>query len=92
MDTKELKREIEYAETMAEKLSAHATLFDGYYNDAKGIEQAAIDPDCFFTSWNEIFEKVDELYGFLKGLTVKIFEGGDKSLAKPTVEGQHLYQ
>ena len=74
MDTKELKREIEYAECMAQKLSAHATLFDGYYNDAKGIEQAAIDPDTFFASVNELFEKVDELYGFLKGLTERVYE------------------
>lgn len=71
MDTNELKREIEHAECMAQKLSAHATLFDGYYNDAKGIEQAAIDPDTFFASVNELFEKVDELYGFLKVLVSK---------------------
>lgn len=77
MDTKELKREIEHAEYLAQHLSAHATLFDGYYNDVYGLEQAALDPDCFFTSWNEVFEKVDELYGFLKGLTEKAFEGGE---------------
>lgn len=80
MDTKELKREIEHAEYLAHHLSAHATLFDGYYNDAYGLEQAALDPDCFFTSWNEVFEKVDELYGFLKDIVSKMYgNGGDKN-------------
>lgn len=80
MDTKELKREIEHAEYLAQHLSAHATLFDGYYNDAYGLEQAALDPDCFFTSWNELFEKSDELYGFLKGIVSKMYgNGGDKN-------------
>ena len=71
MTTQEIRREIEQAESMAMRLSAHATLFDAYYNDVYGLEQASLDPDCFFTSWNEVFEKVDELYGFLKGLVSK---------------------
>ena len=76
MTTQEIRREIEQAESMAMRLSAHATLFDGYYNDVYGLEQAALDPDCFFASWNEVFEKVDELYGFLKGLAEKLNDKG----------------
>lgn len=78
MTTQEIRREIEQAESMAMRLSAHATLFDAYYNDVYGLEQASLDPDCFFTSWNDVFEKVDELYGFLKqlGKSVYAVEGG----------------
>lgn len=76
MSETELKRDVEYAEYLAMHLSAHCTLFDGYYDDKMGLEQAKLDPDCFFTSWNEVFEKVDELYGFLKQLVQKIYERG----------------
>lgn len=72
MGITEIRREMEYAERLASQLSAHATLFDGYYNDEYGLEQAKLDPDCFFTSWNELFEKTDELYGFLKQLVKKM--------------------
>lgn len=78
MDAKELQREIEQAEYLARHLSAHAALFDNCYNDVYGLEQASLDPDCFFTSWNEIFGKVDELYGFVKSIVEKMYEkGGD---------------
>ena len=77
MDTKELKREVEHAEYLAMHLSAHATLFDGYYDDEMGLDQAKLDPDTFYTSWNELFEKVDELYGHLKGLTEKLYGKGE---------------
>lgn len=72
MTTQEIRREIEQAESMAMRLSAHATLFDAYYNDVYGLEQASLDPDTFFASVNELFEKVDELYGFLKQTTAKM--------------------
>lgn len=74
MDTKELRREVEHAEYLAMHLSAHATLFDGYYDGDMGLDQAKLDPDTFYTSWNELFEKVDELYGALKGLVLKLYE------------------
>lgn len=73
MDTKELKWEIEHADRLAMQLSAYCTLFDGYYNDGQGIEQASIDPDTFYTSWNMIYEKVDELYGFVKSIVEKMY-------------------
>lgn len=78
MSMTELRREIEHAEHLASSLSAQCTLFDGYYDDNLGLAQAQLDPDCFFTSWNEIFEKVDELYGFLKQLVKRMYavEGG----------------
>lgn len=66
MDTKELTRSVEYAEQMASELSAHCTLFDGYYDGRMGLEQANLEPDVFWTSWSAIFRQVDELYGFLK--------------------------
>lgn len=69
-----LRKELEEAERIAGQLSAQCTLFDGYYDDGCGIEQASIDPDCFFTSWNMIFEKADELYGKLKRMTRKLYE------------------
>jgi len=74
MGAKEIRREIEYAERLASQLSAHATLFDGYYDDKYGLEQAQLDPDCYFTAWNMLFEKVDELYGFLKQTVAKMYE------------------
>lgn len=74
MVSKELTREAESAERMAGRLSAHCMLFDGFYNDQYGIEQANLDPEAFFISWNEIHEKVDELYGALKGLVSKFYE------------------
>lgn len=74
MCIKEIKREVEYAERLASQLSAHATLFDGYYDDKYGLEQAQLDPDCYFTAWNMLFEKVDELYGFLKQTVAKMYE------------------
>lgn len=74
MGIKEIKREVEYAERLASQLSAHATLFDGYYDDKYGLEQAQLDPDCYFTAWNMLFEKVDELYGFLKQTVAKMYE------------------
>ena len=77
MSIKEMQREVEYAECLASQLSAHATLFDGYYDDKYGLEQAQLDPDCFFTSWNELFEKVDELYGFLKRLVNRMHGKGE---------------
>lgn len=77
MTESELKHEVEYAENLAMRLSSHCTLFDGYYNDGHGIEQASIDPECFFTSWNELFEKTDELYGFLKQLVKRMYGRGD---------------
>ena len=49
MDTV-LRKDLEEAERIAGQLSAQCTLFDGYYDDGCGIEQASIDPDCFFTS------------------------------------------
>lgn len=73
MDTKELTRDIEYADRLAMQLSAHCTLFDGYYDDAHGIEQAALDPETFYSNWNMIFEKVDELYGFVKSIMEKMY-------------------
>lgn len=76
MTTQEIRREIEQAESMAMRLSAHATLFDAYYNDVYGMAQASLDPDTFFTSVNELFEKVDELYGFLKGMADKLNDKG----------------
>ena len=78
MTTQEIRRDIEQAESMAMRLSAHATLFDGYYNDVYGLEQASLDPGTFFASVNEIFEKVDEMYGFLKQLVKRMcaVEGG----------------
>ena len=74
MGIKEIKREVEYAERLESQLSAHATLFDGYYDDKYGLEQAQLDPDCYFTAWNMLFEKVDELYGFLKQTVAKMYE------------------
>lgn len=74
METKEIRKEVEYAERLASQLSAHATLFDGYYDDKYGLEQAQLDPDCYFTAWNMLFEKVDELYGFLKQTVAKMYE------------------
>ena len=71
MDTKELTRDIEYADRLAMQLSAHCALFDGYYDDTHGIEQAALDPEVFFANWNMIYEKVDELYGFVKVIVEK---------------------
>ena len=76
MTETELKHEVEYAENLAMRLSSHCTLFDGYYNDGHGIEQASIDPDTFYTAWNEIFEKADELYGFIKQIVGKMYEKG----------------
>lgn len=76
MTESELKHDVEYAENLAMRLSSHCTLFDGYYNDGHGIEQAAIDPDTFYTAWNEIFEKADELYGFIKQVVGKMYEKG----------------
>lgn len=78
MDAKELTRDIEYADRLAMQLSAHCTLFDGYYDDAHGIEQAALDPETFYTSWNMIFEKVDELYGFVKGIVSKMYGNSEE--------------
>ena len=72
MTTQEIRREIEQAESMAMRLSAHATLFDSYYNDVYGLEQASLDPDTFFASVNELFEKVDELYGFVKQIAERM--------------------
>ena len=74
MSIKEMQREVEYAECLASQLSAHATLFDGYYDCQYGLEQAQLDPDCYFTAWNMLFEKVDELYGFLKQTVAKMYE------------------
>lgn len=74
MSALEIRRDVEYAERLASQLSAHATLFDGYYDDKYGLEQAQLDPDCYFTAWNMLFEKVDELYGFLKQTVAKIYE------------------
>lgn len=74
--TQEIRREIEQAESMSMRLSAHATLFDAYFNDVYGLEQASLDPDTFFASVNELFEKVDELYGFVKGLADKLNDKG----------------
>lgn len=74
MSFKEMRREVEYAEQLASQLSAHATLFDGYYDGKYGLEQAQLDPDCYFTAWNMLFEKVDELYGFLKQTLAKMYE------------------
>lgn len=74
MSFKEIRKEVEYAERLASQLSAHATLFDGYYDDKYGLEQAQLDPDCYFTAWNMLFEKVDELYGFLKQTVAKMYE------------------
>lgn len=74
MSALEIRRDVEYAERLASQLSAHATLFDGYYDDQYGLEQAQLDPDCYFTAWNMLFEKVDELYGFLKQTVAKIYE------------------
>ena len=79
MTTQEIRREIEQAESMAMRLSAHATLFDAYYNDVYGLEQASLDPDTFFASVNELFEKTDELYGFVKGLSDKMNDKGEKN-------------
>lgn len=70
----EMRKEVEYAERLASQLSAHATLFDGYYDDKYGLEQAQLDPDCYFTAWNMLFEKVDELYGFLKQTVARMYE------------------
>lgn len=74
MSFKEMRKEVEYAERLASQLSAHATLFDGYYDDKYGLEQAQLDPDCYFTAWNMLFEKVDELYGFLKQTVARMYE------------------
>ena len=57
MDTKELTRQIEEADYHAVRLAAHMTLFDAYYNDKYGIEQATLDPETFYTSMSDILDK-----------------------------------
>lgn len=64
--TKELWMKISEADAKATSLSAHCALFDGFYSRENGLEQAQLDPECFFASWNEIYEKVDALYGVIR--------------------------
>lgn len=79
MSALEIRRDVEYAERLASQLSAHAALFDGYYDGKYGLEQAQLDPDCYFTAWNMLFEKVDELYGFLKRLVNRMYGKEEES-------------
>lgn len=79
MDEKELRREVEHAELLASQLSAQMKLFDGYYDNDFGLDQARIDPDCFFTAWNMLFDKTDEIYKHLKKLTKRLYEKSERN-------------
>ena len=68
MDTKELIDGIEYLDNMAEKLTAHMTLFDAYYNNDCGAEQIRMDPDTFSASMNDILDKAESLTEFAGNL------------------------
>ena len=61
MDAKELVDGIEYLDNAAERLTAHMTLFDAYYNNDCGAEQIRIDPDTFSASMNDILDKAEHL-------------------------------
>ena len=68
MVAKELIDGIEYLDNAAERLTAHMTLFDAYYNNNCGAEQIKIDPDTFSASMNDILDKAESLTAFAGNL------------------------
>lgn len=77
MESRTIREEAEYIESMAESLSSHLTLFENMYGKPDtGPETAAHDRDTFFRSMSDIVEKAERTDAHMKHLVEMMYKKG----------------